>query len=370
MKTSGGTLTYKRNWKRKSRLFLVQKQQRRAAKQNRRIKQHRKYHGAIQSEETREQKLAKMFPGYKQINAPENLSLLNNEKKTLDFLNKLQENYKARNKVAVLLDNVQSITTDAIVVLLSNMVHFKAARIGFNGTQPRDPLVRNCLEASGFFNHLYGLAMPDKDVYSFRKINNYIYTHGQKTVEASLADDIVKYASKTVWGEPRRCPGIQTTLVELMHNTFDHAGLQKGEKHWWVSVEHNEQDHEVTFSFIDFGVGIFRSLKNKKPGEPLYGAMDFIIQHFPLASTEVDQLRLILEGEVKLTQSNEYYRGRGLRNIYQKSQAKQIADLSIISNYASARVFENDYHAIKNEFMGTFISFKMNQNTHNLQWEI
>ena len=85
--------------------------------------------------------------------------------------------------------------------------------------------------------------MRDQETYSFRKINNYIYTHGQKTVEASIADDIVKYASETVWGEARRCPGIQTTLVELMHNTYDHAGEQKGEKHWWISVEHNEQEH-------------------------------------------------------------------------------------------------------------------------------
>jgi hypothetical protein len=319
---------------------------------------------------TREQKIAQMFPGYKLINAPENLSLLNNEQRTLDFLNKLQENYNARNKVAILLDNVQTITTDAIVVLLSNMVHFKAAKIGFNGTRPKSPQVGSILEASGFFTHLYGQAMRDQDAYSFRRINNYIYTHGQKTVESGIADEIVKYASITVWGEERRCPGIQTTLVELMHNTYDHAGEQKGEKHWWISVEHNEQKHEVTFSFIDFGVGIFRSLANKKQGEPLYGAMDYIIQHFPFAKTEVDKLQLILEGQVTLTQSKEYYRGRGLRNIYLKAKKGQIADLAIISNYASTKVFEDDYHVLKNEFLGTFISFKMNKNTYNLQWQI
>lgn len=361
---------HRRNWKKRSTLFRIEKQKRRSAKRERRSNRHRRYQGASKGKETRAQLLAKMFPGYKQINAPENMSLLNNEKKMLDFLIQLQDNYKAANKVAVLLDNVQSITTDAIAVLLSNMVHFKAAKIGFNGTRPKDPLIDNILETSGFFRHLYGQGMREQDTYSFRRISSNIYTHGQKTVESGIADEIVKYASMTVWGEERRCPGIQTTLVELMHNTYDHAGEQKGEKHWWISVEHNEQAHEVTFSFIDFGVGIFRSLENKKPGEPLFGAMDYIMQLFPWAKTEAEKLQLILEGKVRLTQSNEYYRGKGLRNIYKRSQKMHIADLAIISNYAAARVFDNDYHALRNEFLGTFISFKMNKNTYNLQWQI
>ena len=369
------------NWKRHSHGFQVAKQKRRAAKIERQLKS-KKFHGQSQVQRkdsitlakpvvhTRSQEIARLFPGYKQIKAPEILSLLNNESSTLDFLRKLQGCYTAKRKVAVLLDDVVNLSTDAILVLLSNMVQYKAAKIGFNGTKPRDVITNFKLESSGFFKHLYGFAMRDQDKYSFKKMNSFIYTHGQKTVEASVADELVKYASEVVWGEPRRCPGIQTTLVELMHNTHDHAGVFKGEKHWWLSVEHDEQAHEATFSFIDFGVGIFRSLANKKQGEPLYGALDYIVQHFPLINTEADRLRLILEGKVKLTQFNEYYRGKGLRNVYLRHHRNHISDLSIISNYASFKAVNDDYHSIKNEFIGTFISFKMNQNTYNLQWEI
>ena len=374
--------TYRKyNWKRHSNQFKGEKQKRKAIKALRQLqrKRHRgpstidkrdSVHPYKPSNQNRSSEISRIFPDYKQIKAPSNLSLLNNETVTLDFLRKLQVCYTAKKKVAVLLDDVVTLTTDAILVLLSNMVQYKAARIGFNGTKPRDDLASFKLESSGFFKHLYGAAMRDQDKYSFKKMNNFIYTHGQKTVEASLADDLVKYASEVVWGEPRRCPGIQTTLVELMHNTYDHAGEFKGEKHWWISVEHDEQAHEATFSFIDFGVGIFRSLANKKQGEPLYGALNYIIQHFPLVTTEVDRLQLILEGKVKLTQFNEYYRGKGLRNIYLKHHRNYISDLSIISNYASFKAENDDYHSLRNEFIGTFISFKMNRNTHNLQWEI
>lgn len=368
-------------WKRNSHKFYVEKQKRKAAKALRQLHRRRRHgssdivkkdyvHSFNSGNRKRSSDLSRFFSGYKQIKAPSNLSLLNNETVTLDFLRKLQVCFNAKKKVAVLLDDVDTLTTDAILVLLSSMVQFKAARIGFNGTKPLDKFISFKLESSGFFKHLYGAAMREQDSYSFKKMSNFIYTHGQKTVEASLADDLVKYASEVVWGEPRRCPGIQTTLVELMHNTYDHAGEFKGEKHWWLSVEHDDQAHEVTFSFIDFGVGIFRSLANKKQGEPLYGALDYIIHRFPLVTTEADRLQLILEGKVRLTQFNEYYRGKGLRNIYLKHHRNYISDLSIISNYASYKAENDDYHSLRNEFTGTFISFKMNRNTHNLQWEI
>lgn len=372
----------KYNWKHHSHRFQVEKQKRRAENRLRRCRRKkRKGSSRVLSSNTtihtappkvlnRTQQIARLFPGHKQIEAPATLSLLSNESVTLEFLRKLQECFNAKKKVAVLLDDVDSLSTDGILALLSNMVQFKAARIGFNGTRPRDVPTAFKLESSGFFKHLYGPAMRNQDIYSFKKIDSFLYTHGQKTVEAGLADELVKYASEVVWGEPRRCPGIQTTLVELMHNTYDHAGDYKGEKHWWISVEHNEQAHEATFSFMDFGVGIFRSLANKKQGEPLYGALDYIIQHFPLITTEADRLQLILEGKVRLTQFNEYYRGKGLRNIYLKHHRNQISDLSIVSNYASFKADKDDYHSIKNEFIGTFISFKMTRNTYNLQWEI
>ena len=201
-------------------------------------------------------------------------------------------------------------------------------------------------------------------------MDSHLYTHGQKTVAATEADELVRYASETVWGEARRCQGIQETLLELMHNTHDHAGEQKGEKHWWLSVEHDVQNKEVIFSFIDFGVGIFRSLENKGPEEPLYGAMEYIKKLFPLAKSQPQKLQLILEGKVHLTQTNEYYRGKGLAKIYSLYQRNMISSLSIISNNASYNADRGDYHVVSKEFMGTFVSFKMNQNTKSLPWQI
>ena len=122
--------------------------------------------------------------------------------------------------------------------------------------------------------------------------------------------------------------------------------FRSGEKHWWLSVEHNVGAHEVIFSFIDFGVGIFRSLENKGPNEPLSGALEYIKQLFPMAQTQVEKLMLILEGKVRLTQTNEYYRGKGLAKIYDLYKQNKISSLSIISNQASVNADKQDYHVV------------------------
>lgn len=314
--------------------------------------------------------LCKKFPGYKHVKAPKIFSITKNRLEVLHFLEQLKQCREKKKKTLVRLDGVEELSTDAILVLLSSMVHFQVERVEFNGTRPKDPTIHQKLADSGFFIQLYQKSHILKEQYSFKKITGCLYTHGQKAFDSELADNLVKHASETVWGEARRCPGIHKTLLELMHNTYDHAGLTKGDQHWWVSVEHDPTNKEVTFAFIDFGVGIFRSLANKGPHEPLYGAMDLIRQKFPGVTKDVEKLRLILEGKVQLSQSNIYYRGKGLAKIYDHFLNDKIASLFIMSNHAFVDAEKQEFSTLKEEFIGTFISFKIKQNIYTLPWQI
>lgn len=340
---------------------------RKKRKRKRVIRTHQRTNGFI-NDNDKETELKKTFPGYKYVNAPSIFSFVQNKHKVLKFLQQLRECKEKKKQTLVRLDGVEQLSTDAILVLLSTMVQFQTEHVRFNGTKPVNEEVRLKLESSGFFHKLYSIV--EKERYQFKSITNQIYTHGQKTVAPGLADDLVKYGSKTVWNESRRCPGIQKTLLELMHNTYDHAGISKGEKHWWLSVEHNESEKEVTFAFIDFGVGIFRSLSNKSEKEPLYGALQSISHKFPFATTQVDKLKLILEGKVQLSQSNKYFRGKGLAKIYNHYLNNKIASLCIISNFAFVDADKNEFITLENEFMGTFISFKIKKDIVSLPWRI
>ena len=360
----------KNNWKRRSSEFKKRVLLNKANKRWRAA--HRKKSGHRITPATEEQimihALKRAFPGYEYIPAPRVFSLANNEVETLSFLRAIKDLYDTKSKLVVRLDGVKKITSDAILLLMYTMVQFKTANIKFNGTKPKNKYVRQKVEKSGFFDYLLGQGLELQEEYSFNKIESHLYTHGQKRVDAALADALVKSASTFVWGEPRRCQGVQKTLLELMHNTYDHADRIKGEKHWWLSVDQDKNKQEVTFAFVDFGVGIFRSLRNKKPTEPLYGALDRLIEKFPGVKTEPELLKLILEGHIRRTQSKKYNRGKGLSKINTLYKENKISSLVMMSNYASIRKDEDDFHKLDDEFMGTFISFKINKNTVSLPW--
>lgn len=364
-------MIYKQNWKNRSPEFRKQVLLNKANKRWRRNHRRKNKHSRI-SQEVKEQIraaiLKRTFSDYRFITAPYNFSLSDNEERALIFLRKIKTSYDYGEKVLVRLDKVKSISNDAILLLMSTMVQFFTAGIKFNGTKPYKKSVKKKIEKSGFYNYLTGQTFAIRDQYSFNNMESMLYTHGQKRVDPNLANDIVRYSSTFVWGNPRRCQGVQKTLLELMHNTYDHADRHKGEKHWWLSVEQDKDKREVTIAFIDFGVGIFRSLKNKKADEPLYGALENLISRFPGVRTESEILRLILEGKIRRTQSRKYNRGKGLSKIHTLYKENKISSLVMVSNNAFAHLDNDDFHELTDEFMGTFISFKINQNTVSLPW--
>jgi hypothetical protein len=306
------------------------------------------------------------------VKAPKIFSLIKNESETFKFIKTVKTCFDSGCVVLILLDSVSCIMNDAILLLLSTKVRFCAANIPLYATRPKNHYVRQKIKKSGFFNDndVYGKVLDQRDQYTFDKRDSHLYTHGQKRVDAKLANSIVEYTSTFIWNEARRCQGVQKTLVELMHNTYDHADRLKGEKHWWLSVEQDEKNKEVTFAFIDFGVGIFRSLRNKTADDPLFGVLENLKVRFPWANSESELLKLILEGKIKRSQSNNYNRGKGLSKIYTLYKENKISSLVIISNFAAAHVDVDNFHELKDEFMGTFISFKINTKTISLPWTI
>ncbi len=307
------------------------------------------------------------FFDYEKILAPDFFSLIDNEEEVLAFIKQIRLCFAKHKKVFVVLSSVKVVTNDAILVLLSNMIQFRSHKIDFNGNFPRNVEAKRKIEESGFFEHLYNTIRVE-DSYSIKSIKSSIYTHAQRNVAPEIADSLIKQASKMIWGVPKRCPGVQRAFIELMHNTNNHASDIAGEKHWWVSVTHDKKNKTVLFSFIDFGIGIFRSLKEKKPGDKFYECETVFRKCFPWADTNDKQLELILKGELHKTVTKNYYRGKGLPGIYEAFNVNKLASLVIISNNVYANVAKNDYHLLDNELIGTFVSWEINENIINLPW--
>jgi hypothetical protein len=299
---------------------------------------------------------------YSHIKAPINFSLTQNTEETLKFIGKIENCFKRKQKVFVDLTGVENIANGAIVVLLSILVQFKSNKIDFNGNFPKNLKVREFLRDSGFFKYLYKEINPQES-YTF---DNDICTHANKKVDSQLSEEIIKKASTFIWGEERRCTGVQRVFLELMQNTNNHASIVKqGEKHWWATVKHYDNERKVGFSFIDFGVGIFESLANKKEDNKFYNAISKVKNVFSFTDN-AELLKLLLHGDVHKTVTGKYYRGKGLPGVFEACKNNKISNLIIISNDAIADYANNNYKKLNNSLSGTFIYWELNSNSVNI----
>ena len=304
---------------------------------------------------------------YRNINAPQNFSLIENVEEVLDFIDKVRHHYKKNHPIFINMDNVSALGNGAVLLLLANMIQFKSHGIEFNSSIPRNKALEKKLKDSGFFKHLYK-TIEKSDDYSVGSPNSIIYTHAQKKVDAPLTDLVIEKVTPSVFGVKRRCPGIQRMLVELMHNTNDHAGHVKGSKHWWLSSNIDKENKIVTLSFMDFGRGIFDSLDNKDPEDRFYGWKDKFLSVFPSADTSEKVMKLILEGQLHKTCTNDYFRGKGLPGIYDAFKTGRIGKLKMISNRVFADIENNEYTLLDHNLHGTFVSCEINPKIYNLTW--
>jgi hypothetical protein len=248
------------------------------------------------------------------------------------------------------------------------MFTFKSRKIDFNGSFPKNEELKRRLINSDFFKYL-NRPIGNKLEYSIGK-KNQIFTRANKEVNSELGLVVMAEASMTIWNEKRVCKGLQRTLIELMHNTNNHADEnQKGIKHWWLSVNHNIKEKKVSFVFIDYGIGIFESLK-KKPSSNKWFKTFEKIAHRLKYGTNSEVLKLLLNGELHLTVTGEHFRGKGLPGIKQVQDRNQISNLHIISNNVYANPTMGTYRELANNFSGTFAYWELNQQNTNIPWNI
>jgi hypothetical protein len=304
--------------------------------------------------------------GYAPVYAPADFSLIRNPDKVVNFIEQLRKHFESRERVWVGLQGVKNIDYDAIVVLLSAMIRFKSQGITFNGDFPKHGDSRKVLQQSGFFKNLFR-TFSDSDEFVIEPgEKDFISTHGQKIVAPELTAEILKTASQTVWDTPRRCMGVQTVLVELMQNTFNHAvPTREGERHWWLSVNHVEGEKKVRFAFVDYGVGIFKSLESKTEGSKFYRALDKLLERVRYGNN-AELLRLILHGELHKTISEDYHRGQGLPSLLDSINENSLSNLYILSNNVYAAVSKGEYKIMKSFFNGTFVYFEVTSSNVSL----
>ena len=298
----------------------------------------------------------------KHIIAPVKFSFINNTVEMINFIKSIQERFNKKKGVFIVMDRVLEIDHGAIVVLLSIMVKFHEGKVKFNGSFPQNHLAKRIVKASGFIESLYN--KNEIGQYLVPGRNNRILTTGWTNVDSELAAEIMKDITPKIFGEIRTLKGLHKVLIELMQNSHNHANLtDKGVKDWWLSV--NTDSEKARFSYIDYGVGIFESLKNKHEN-------NFFKKWYNVVNSKLQDnskvLKKILDGEMHQTSTNQYFRGKGLPAIMDAYNRNNISSLCIVTNDAFVSVENGTYDTMKVDFNGTFVYWEINKNSITHPW--
>lgn len=301
---------------------------------------------------------------YKHLYAPKNFSILDNTEEVLSFINKIDKCFEKKKSIFIEMTQVETIAYGAIVVLLSKLVQFKSKKLDVNGNFPINHKAKKLLKESGFIEYLYKEGVEDKGEYY---IDKKICTHAKRIADPILSDSVIRNVSKVLWGEERRCIGVQRVFLELMQNTNNHASKIIGEKLWWSSIvpvtDSNGCVSKICFSFIDYGIGIFSSLSNKTQGV-FVGIIEKIRKAFGDVN-DAQMMKLLLQGDIHKTATGHSFRGKGLPGIYNAMIKNDISNLKIISNNAYADVANDQYKLLNSNFTGTYVYWEINKKSNN-----
>jgi hypothetical protein len=275
------------------------------------------------------------------LRVPNHFSIINNTEETIHFLRDFTFVAK-RNNLTLDLSTVTNISIDAITALVAVIEGLGVTRL-VRGTIPTDDRIRGILIESGFFEHVKSrrlLPAPKQ---------GRIGREESKKVEPRLARDLIHIGTEAVRGLPQRCPAAYRVLIECMSNTHNHAAGKQdklgGKETWYSTVYGDPTRARVCYTFLDTGVGIFRSVQ--------IGAVKRAYRYLNIRNN-CDILRDILEGKIESSTCLPY-RGKGLPSIFERFRFGKISSLIIIANDVFGNVGTNDFRILTTQFPGTLL---------------
>jgi hypothetical protein len=257
-------------------------------------------------------------------------------------MNSVHHQFRKGKNVHIDLKQIKGVSCETIAWLVSNISDPKFCNNRkCTGNVPDDARLEEIFKKSGFYSQVKTINTVSTDG------EDKIFKRTGKKVELKFVEKIINFSTKLTYGEKTKVGGIYRTLIECMANTRDHASVF-GKQHipWWTTVYYNEQDKRACFTFLDNGVGIFKSLKLK----------NLLKQLSKLAGIRDNKhtLREILEGTIA-SSTGIPFRGKGLPSIYRAFKRGQISRLIIISNNVYANLETGTYVNLKNSFKGTLL---------------
>ncbi|MGN6212239.1 hypothetical protein [Parafilimonas sp.] len=283
--------------------------------------------------------------------APENYSFIQNTNAVLKYFDEAIKMFEVKKNINFDISKIKNLTPDAIALHVS---FIKKTSIVKNclasGNYPDNPELNKLFTQSGFQRFVLTKGKKEKTD------GNFLHRERHFKVEPVIAKNAALAGIKHTFGNEKPYEPLYDILIECMSNTNNHATMTTDKTYWWLYVYNDSKTGNTSYSFIDLGVGIFKSIelqdyyttfiKNFFKGK-------FLITHMGL----VDDL---LAGKIqsRVDEDNEI-RGKGIPQIVEHSRRRTFKEFYIISNDIKINLKTFEKEQLNYNFSGTFLYWEI-----------
>jgi hypothetical protein len=283
------------------------------------------------------------------IVAPKNFSLIENTEEVLTYFKNASKYLNESFPVRFDISEIDALTTDAIALQIARIkdANFHKNR-GILGNAPNNAKLKELFLQSGFYNYVQtpGQKPQIKDTTLIHKITN-------NRVEPLIAKEACLSGLRHVFNSEEIFDPLYDIIIEIMQNTNNHAGEERGMYDWWIHIYNDPISKTSKYTFLDLGVGIFESLpartfKEKTLAEKLG------------LSHNVDLIEPLFNGEIK-SRTGKPERGKGIPQVYESSKDDAFSKFLLITNDVWVDLKSLETKKLKNNFSGTLFYWELKQ---------
>ena len=275
--------------------------------------------------------------------APQKFSFIDNTNEVLTYFNDVRDFIKQKQSVNLNISEITELTPDTITLLMAKLSEKESRKVVLHGNAPTNPVLKKMFIESGLYNYVNSIG--HKQVSQ----KNRLWKHSTNNeVKGEMTADAIK-ACKDLFKQQEinyDTDHIYNLLVEAMSNTMNHADGKKSNINWWLYYYLDETTNTLKFSFIDLGIGIFKSASfdtYKKYTKHIYQGNRLLVKPF-------------LEGKIiSSRKTDKYISGKGVKQIIDCAKLKEFKKFIIITNDVKIDVKTKESEEINDNFEGTFI---------------
>ena len=281
---------------------------------------------------------------YIDYEAPPKFSFVNNTDEVLKYFNDISDLILKKQSVNLNIEDIGELTPDVIPILMAILNDKNSKKVGLQGNAPKNPKLKKMFVESGLYDFVssFGKKMVSQDNKLWRHSTNSI-------VKGEMAGQAAKSCKKIFEdnGFNYDTDSLYNLLVEAMSNTLNHANKNVN---WWLYYYYDKETKTLKFSFVDLGVGIFKSASFDSYRQVINAIIpgnQFLVRPF-------------LEGKIMSSRkTDKAISGKGVKQIMDCAKLNEFKRFLIITNDVKIDVKTQQSEQLSDNFAGTFIYFEI-----------